>query len=108
MGPEHSQGYMEVKATLERNKIPMVLLNKDNFNQHIPNVNLAEGDSALVDVTAGVLFADRALRTVQVERRWFPSDLRGDDYTLYLSKKNMSEPIIYPNILTKRYLRLQR
>uniref|UniRef100_A0A3Q3WDG8 Peroxisomal sarcosine oxidase n=1 Tax=Mola mola TaxID=94237 RepID=A0A3Q3WDG8_MOLML len=65
MGPEHSQGYKKVKATLERNKIPMVLLTKDNFNQHIPNVNLAEGDSALVDVTAGVLYADRALKTAQ-------------------------------------------
>lgn len=44
----------------------MVVLTHDIFSQHIPNVNLAKGDGALVDTTAGVLFADRTLKTVQV------------------------------------------
>ncbi|XP_056230836.1 peroxisomal sarcosine oxidase [Seriola aureovittata] len=65
MGPENSQNYQLFKTTLERNKVPTVVLTRDNFSQHIPNFNLAEGDGAVVDITAGVLYADRALKTVQ-------------------------------------------
>ncbi|XP_035010939.1 peroxisomal sarcosine oxidase [Hippoglossus stenolepis] len=65
MGPENSANYQQFKSTLQKNKVPMVTLTRDNFSQHIPHVNLAEGDGAVVDVTAGVLYADRALKTVQ-------------------------------------------
>ncbi|XP_061538108.1 peroxisomal sarcosine oxidase [Phycodurus eques] len=65
MGPENSRSYLDFKSTLEKNKIPMVVLTPDNFNQHIPNVILADGDGALVDTTAGVLYADRALKVAQ-------------------------------------------
>ncbi|XP_029373811.1 peroxisomal sarcosine oxidase [Echeneis naucrates] len=67
MGPEKSQNYQLLKTTLERNKVPLVLLTRDNFSQHIPNFTLAEGDGALVDITAGILYADRTLRTVQAQ-----------------------------------------
>ncbi|XP_037534341.1 peroxisomal sarcosine oxidase [Nematolebias whitei] len=67
MGPEKSDGYLKVKTTLQRNKVPAVVLTPDNFNQHIPNLRLAEGDGALVEITAGVLYADRVLRTVQTQ-----------------------------------------
>lgn len=66
MGPENSKEYLKFKDTLEKNNIPVVHLHKGNFSKHIPNVNLAEGSAALVDITAGVLFADRALKTAQV------------------------------------------
>ncbi|XP_077422303.1 peroxisomal sarcosine oxidase [Vanacampus margaritifer] len=65
MGPENSRSYLDFKSTLEKNKIPMVVLSPDNFNQHIPNVILADGDGAFVDTTAGVLYADRALKVAQ-------------------------------------------
>nr|XP_057935144.1 peroxisomal sarcosine oxidase [Doryrhamphus excisus] len=65
MGPESSQSYMGFKKSLEKNKSPMVVLTPENFNQHIPNVILADGDGAFVDTTAGVLYADRALKVVQ-------------------------------------------
>ncbi|XP_031728356.1 peroxisomal sarcosine oxidase [Anarrhichthys ocellatus] len=65
MGPEDSQSYQLYKNNLQKNKVPMVILNRDNFSQHIPNVNLAVGDGAVVDITAGVLYADRALKNVQ-------------------------------------------
>ncbi|KAK1900033.1 Peroxisomal sarcosine oxidase, partial [Dissostichus eleginoides] len=65
MGPEHSDSYLLYKNTMERNNVPMVILTPENFCQHIPNVILAEGDGALVDINAGVLYADRALKTVQ-------------------------------------------
>ncbi|KAM6933588.1 peroxisomal sarcosine oxidase [Xenentodon cancila] len=65
MGPENSHSYQMFKKSLQNNKVPMVTLTRDNFRQHIPHVRLAKGHEAVVDVTAGVLYADRALRTVQ-------------------------------------------
>lgn len=69
MGPENSKDYLNFKDTLEKNNIPTVHLHKGNFSKHIPNVTLAEGTAAMVDITAGVLFADRALKTAQVRCR---------------------------------------
>lgn len=66
MGPGHSHAYQQVKATMQRNRIPMVPLTRQNFSRHIPNVHLAEGNEALVDVNAGILYADRALKTARV------------------------------------------
>ncbi|XP_074496164.1 peroxisomal sarcosine oxidase [Sebastes fasciatus] len=65
VGPENSEVYQQYKNTLQRNKVPMMILNRDNFSQHIPHVHLAEGDGAVVDIPAGVLFADRALKAAQ-------------------------------------------
>ncbi|CAL8360195.1 unnamed protein product [Merluccius merluccius] len=64
MGPENGT-YQVLKNTLQRNGVPMVILQPEEFSKHIPHVNLADGDAALVDITAGVLYADRALRAVQ-------------------------------------------
>ncbi|XP_068601660.1 peroxisomal sarcosine oxidase [Brachionichthys hirsutus] len=65
MGPENSRSYQMIKNTMQRNNAPMVLLNKENFSQHVPHVNLREGDGALVDVDGGIVYADRTLKTVQ-------------------------------------------
>jgi hypothetical protein len=65
MGPEQGD-YQVFKSTLERNKVPIVILPREEFSQHIPHVNLSQGNAALVDTTAGVLYADRTLKTVQV------------------------------------------
>lgn len=65
MGPENRKCFSQLKATMEKNKIPVEFLEKKEFNQHIPNVNLTDGNGALVDTTAGVLYADRSLRAVQ-------------------------------------------
>uniref|UniRef100_UPI0037E7E0C6 peroxisomal sarcosine oxidase n=1 Tax=Semicossyphus pulcher TaxID=241346 RepID=UPI0037E7E0C6 len=65
MGPENSQYYQLVKKTLQKNKVPMVALSRDEFSKHIPHVNLTEGHGAVVEVPAGVLYADRALKTAQ-------------------------------------------
>ncbi|TRY86470.1 hypothetical protein DNTS_021043 [Danionella cerebrum] len=65
MGPENSGGFMKLKATMQRHKIPLELLEKQEFNQRIPNVNLTEGNEALIDTFAGVLYADRAVQAVQ-------------------------------------------
>ncbi|XP_030633638.1 peroxisomal sarcosine oxidase [Chanos chanos] len=64
LGPENGD-YKKIKANLQQHKVPIVLLEKEEFNKHIPNMNLTPGDGALVDTTAGLLYADRALRSAQ-------------------------------------------
>ncbi|KAF5901993.1 peroxisomal sarcosine oxidase, partial [Clarias magur] len=66
MGPENGKDFQLIKSSMQRNKIPCVVLERDEFSQNIPNVNLTSGDAALLDTTAGVLYADRALRAAQM------------------------------------------
>lgn len=66
MGPENGKDFQLIKSSMQRNKIPTVVLERHEFSQHIPNVNLTSGDGAIVETTAGVLYADRALRAAQV------------------------------------------
>lgn len=66
MGPENGKDLQIIKSSLQRNKIPVVPLQRNEFSQHIPNVNLTRGDAAFVETDAGLLYADRAVRAVQV------------------------------------------
>ncbi|XP_036392826.1 peroxisomal sarcosine oxidase isoform X1 [Megalops cyprinoides] len=65
MGPENGRDFLLFKNTLLKNKVPTVTLEPSEFSQHIPHVNRNPGDGAIVDTTAGVLYADRALKAVQ-------------------------------------------
>ncbi|KAM3616856.1 uncharacterized protein V6R79_024890 [Siganus canaliculatus] len=64
-GAETSVSFQMFKKTMLKHKIPVKVLTRDNFSQHIPHFKLSEGDAAVVDITAGVLYADRALKTAQ-------------------------------------------
>lgn len=66
MGPENNENYQIRKKTLLKNNVPMEQLTPENFGQHFPNVSLAKGHAAFVELTAGVLYADRTLKAVQV------------------------------------------
>ncbi|KAI5626747.1 peroxisomal sarcosine oxidase, partial [Silurus asotus] len=66
MGPENGKDFQLIKSSIQRNKVPNVVLEKHEFSQHIPNVNLTSGDAALVETSGGVLYADRALRAAQM------------------------------------------
>ncbi|CAL1571462.1 unnamed protein product [Knipowitschia caucasica] len=65
MGPENSAYFSQTRETLLRSGTPTVSISQEDFSSHIPHMLLAPGDGAIVDVTAGVLFADRALKTAQ-------------------------------------------
>ncbi|KAK3531692.1 hypothetical protein QTP70_025925 [Hemibagrus guttatus] len=65
MGPEKGKDFQLIKSAMQRNKIPSVVLERHEFSQHIPNVNLTSGDGAILESTGGVLYADRALRAAQ-------------------------------------------
>uniref|UniRef100_A0A673LA73 Pipecolic acid oxidase n=1 Tax=Sinocyclocheilus rhinocerous TaxID=307959 RepID=A0A673LA73_9TELE len=78
----NGEGFSHLKATMQRHKIPTVFLEKQEFSQHIPNVNLTDGNGALIDTHAGVLYADRALRAVQVNKIWLQTSLLKAPFTL--------------------------
>ena len=66
MGPENGKDFQLFKSTVQRNRVPAVVLQRHEFSQHIPNVNLTSGDAAFVETDAGALYADRAVRAAQV------------------------------------------
>ncbi|XP_007898980.1 peroxisomal sarcosine oxidase [Callorhinchus milii] len=62
------EGNLDFQArvrTLVQNQVPMESLTSEDFSKRFPAVNLPLGSSAIIDKTAGVLYADRALKTVQ-------------------------------------------
>ncbi|TSN39328.1 Peroxisomal sarcosine oxidase [Bagarius yarrelli] len=65
MGPENAEDLQLIKNSMQRNKVPSVVLERHEFSQHIPSVNLTSGNEAIVETSAGILYADRALRAVQ-------------------------------------------
>ncbi|KAL7848810.1 hypothetical protein SRHO_G00204330 [Serrasalmus rhombeus] len=66
MGPENGKDFQLIKSTIQSNRVPAVVLQRHEFSQHIPNVNLTHGDAAFVETDAGVLYADRAVRAAQM------------------------------------------
>lgn len=67
MGPQNNHSYQQFKNNLQCNKVPVVFLPHDDFSQQMAFINLPEGYEGLVDLTAGVLYADRAIKAVQVK-----------------------------------------
>ncbi|KAL4647200.1 peroxisomal sarcosine oxidase [Arapaima gigas] len=65
LGQEKGKAFQAFKKTAEQNHIPNVVLGPQEFSQQIPNMKLASGEGALLDTTAGILYADRALKAVQ-------------------------------------------
>uniref|UniRef100_A0AAZ3SK64 FAD dependent oxidoreductase domain-containing protein n=1 Tax=Oncorhynchus tshawytscha TaxID=74940 RepID=A0AAZ3SK64_ONCTS len=57
--------FQQFKSILEKNQVPTETLGPEEFIQRLPQVNLLAGEGTLIDTTAGVLYANRALRAVQ-------------------------------------------
>uniref|UniRef100_A0A4W5KCL4 Pipecolic acid and sarcosine oxidase n=1 Tax=Hucho hucho TaxID=62062 RepID=A0A4W5KCL4_9TELE len=64
-GPEDDVDFQQFRSILARNQVPTEILGPEEFSQRLPQVNLLAGEWALMDTTAGVLYANRALRAVQ-------------------------------------------
>ncbi|XP_041052660.1 peroxisomal sarcosine oxidase [Carcharodon carcharias] len=65
LGKEGNPEFQTMKSTLVENKIPMESLTYEEFSRRFPLVNLPEEESAVLDKSAGILYADRALKTLQ-------------------------------------------
>ncbi|GCB65423.1 LOW QUALITY PROTEIN: peroxisomal sarcosine oxidase [Scyliorhinus torazame] len=65
LGKEGNPEFQTMKSTLVENKIPMESLTSEEFSRRFPVVNLPEEESAILDKSAGILYADRALKALQ-------------------------------------------
>ncbi|KAK1157579.1 peroxisomal sarcosine oxidase-like isoform X1 [Acipenser oxyrinchus oxyrinchus] len=65
VGKEDCSAFRSLRGTLLRNNIPMEVLSPEQFASRFPSVRLPPGESAVIDKTAGVLHADRALKAIQ-------------------------------------------
>ncbi|MGH0177709.1 UNVERIFIED_CONTAM: hypothetical protein FKN15_075696 [Acipenser sinensis] len=66
VGKEDCSAFRSLRGTLLRNNVPMEVLSPEQFASRFPSVRLPPGESAVIDKTAGVLHADRALKAVQI------------------------------------------
>ncbi|XP_069767187.1 peroxisomal sarcosine oxidase [Narcine bancroftii] len=76
LGEEVDPTFQNMKKTLIDNKVPMATLTSADFSKSFPAVKLPKGVSAILDKTAGILQADRALKTVQDLFRRFGGTIR--------------------------------
>uniref|UniRef100_A0A8C2KMF3 Pipecolic acid oxidase n=1 Tax=Cyprinus carpio TaxID=7962 RepID=A0A8C2KMF3_CYPCA len=58
-GPRERRGFLTPKGHDAKAQVPTVFLEKQELSHHIPNVTLTDGNGALIDTHAGVLYADR-------------------------------------------------
>ncbi|XP_051891519.1 peroxisomal sarcosine oxidase isoform X1 [Pristis pectinata] len=76
LGQEEDPDFQCVKSTLVDNKVPMMTLTSADFSTRFPAIRLPKEVSAILDETAGILYADRALKTLQDLFRRFGGTIR--------------------------------
>lgn len=57
-----------IQATLSRQGVEHQCLSSEELKQRFPNIRLARGEVGLLEASGGVLYADKALRALQVTR----------------------------------------
>ncbi|XP_030041692.1 peroxisomal sarcosine oxidase [Microcaecilia unicolor] len=65
LGPEENPEFCSTWRSLVQNQVPCQYLMAQEIQQRFPGVCLQPGEAAFIDHTAGVLYADKALRAVQ-------------------------------------------
>ncbi|XP_029468568.1 peroxisomal sarcosine oxidase isoform X2 [Rhinatrema bivittatum] len=65
LGPEEDPEFHSTWRSLVQNRVPCQYLTAQEVQKRFPGVCLQLGEAAFIDQTAGVLYADRALRAVQ-------------------------------------------
>ncbi|XP_060703923.1 peroxisomal sarcosine oxidase [Hemiscyllium ocellatum] len=65
LGKEGNPEFRAMKSTLVNNQIPMESFTSEQLSRRFPAVNLPKEESAVLDKSAGILYADRALKSVQ-------------------------------------------
>lgn len=66
LGRKENQKLKTIQATLSRNGVKHQCLQPEELKQRFPNIRLASGEIGLLDESGGILFADKALRALQV------------------------------------------
>ena len=66
LGTKENPGLKTIQATLSRQGIDHEYLSSVDLKQRFPNIRFTRGEVGLLDKTGGVLYADKALRALQV------------------------------------------
>ncbi|KAG8450461.1 hypothetical protein GDO86_002933 [Hymenochirus boettgeri] len=61
-----NKGYEQICKNMEQKQIPREILSEAEMKQRYPGLSLSPGDVACLDSNGGVLYADKALRAVQM------------------------------------------
>lgn len=68
LGRWENPEFQSYRQAMERHRVPSETLTPEALAQRFPGIHLRGEEVALSDHTAGVLFADKALKAVQVKR----------------------------------------
>ncbi|XP_059829287.1 peroxisomal sarcosine oxidase isoform X3 [Hypanus sabinus] len=68
LGQEKDPEFQAMKTTLIDSKVPMTTLSSADFSKRFLAISLPQDVTAILEETAGILYADRALRTLQTLR----------------------------------------
>lgn len=66
LGMKENPELKTMQATLSRQGVEHQRLSSEELKQRFPNIRLARGEVGLLDKSGGVLYADHALRALQV------------------------------------------
>lgn len=66
LGMKENPDLKTIQATLSRQGIEHECLSPADLKQRFPNIRFTGGEMGLLDKTGGVLYADKALRALQV------------------------------------------
>lgn len=66
LGMKENPELKTIQATLSRHGVEHQYLPFEELKQRFPNIQLARGEVGLLDKSGGVLYADKALRVLQV------------------------------------------
>ncbi|KAG8520145.1 Peroxisomal sarcosine oxidase [Galemys pyrenaicus] len=66
LGKQDNPELTTIQATLSRQRVAHQRLPPEELKQRFPNIRLTRGEVGLLDESAGVLYADKALRALQV------------------------------------------
>ncbi|XP_068833949.1 peroxisomal sarcosine oxidase [Capricornis sumatraensis] len=65
LGMKENPELKTIQATLSRQGVEHQCLSSEELKQRFPNIRLARGEVGLLEVSGGVLYADKALRALQ-------------------------------------------
>ncbi|XP_055514121.1 peroxisomal sarcosine oxidase isoform X2 [Leucoraja erinacea] len=89
LGKEGNPSFQTMKSTLIDNNVPMTTLTSADVSKRFPAVQLPRGVSALLDKTAGILYADRALKNVQDLFRRFGGIIRDGEKVVQIQPSDL-------------------
>ncbi|XP_059829288.1 peroxisomal sarcosine oxidase isoform X4 [Hypanus sabinus] len=89
LGQEKDPEFQAMKTTLIDSKVPMTTLSSADFSKRFLAISLPQDVTAILEETAGILYADRALRTLQDLFRRYGGTIRDGEQVVEIQPGRM-------------------